>query len=188
MSYEVFFISDHHWSHFNLITKFELQDGSPARWNETTGKRFSSVEEHDEHLIKNWNSVVGPNDRVYHGGDFSFKLKDAMRIRPRLNGHINLLVGNHDPIVDFAKSGLFHKIEYWKHFKKLGFIYSHVPIPIQQFHYKMEFNVHGHTHANQMLTETMKVDERYVNVCCERVNNTPLSLDDLLERLKQRKT
>ena len=30
---------------------------------------FSSIEEHDENIVKNWNSVVNPDDEVYLLGD-----------------------------------------------------------------------------------------------------------------------
>ena len=50
--------------------------------------------------MKNWNSVVGPDDHVYHLGDFCFGSVDKWNwcLEPgRLNGHIHLILGNHDP-------------------------------------------------------------------------------------------
>lgn len=51
-------------------------------------------------LVKNWNSVVGPDDHVYHLGDFCFGSVDKWNwcLEPgKLNGHIHLILGNHDP-------------------------------------------------------------------------------------------
>lgn len=52
---------------------------------------FDTVEEMDEVLINNWNSVVGKDDIVYHLGDFG-----NYDIAKRLNGHINLVFGNYE--------------------------------------------------------------------------------------------
>lgn len=48
----------------------------------------------DDTLCDNWNAVVGPEDTVYHLGDFSFGLPD--KYLARLNGHIFFVMGNHD--------------------------------------------------------------------------------------------
>ena len=54
----------------------------------------------NEKLVENWNSVVGPDDHVYHLGDFCFGSVEKWNwcLEPgRLNGHIHLILGNHDP-------------------------------------------------------------------------------------------
>lgn len=57
---------------------------------------WESIEEHDQALIENWNSVIGPDDTVFHLGDFVFggfpKWKEIVE---QLNGHIYLIRGNH---------------------------------------------------------------------------------------------
>ena len=59
---------------------------------------FGSVEGHDEALIARWNAIVGPDDEVWHLGDFA---ADASRehcaaVFDRLNGTKRLVRGNHD--------------------------------------------------------------------------------------------
>jgi calcineurin-like phosphoesterase family protein len=51
--------------------------------------------------------------------------------------------------------------------KYKGFILSHCPIHESEMerYYK---NIHGHVHE-----ETIK-DDRYINVCCEAINYTPV--------------
>ena len=50
----------------------------------------------DQTLIENWNSVVGPNDYVFHLGDFCFKGSPYWdKMLNQLNGHKFLILGNH---------------------------------------------------------------------------------------------
>jgi calcineurin-like phosphoesterase family protein len=78
-----FFTSDTHWYHKNVIKYCQ--------------RPFASIEEMNAALIAGWNSVVGPADTVYHGGDFSFGPKRLLpETRKQLNGRIILLRGNHD--------------------------------------------------------------------------------------------
>ena len=78
-----FFTSDTHFGHANII-RF-------------CNRPFKNVEEMDEALIENWNQVVSKDDTVFHLGDFAFGGSSVWNsIIPRLNGHINLIIGNHD--------------------------------------------------------------------------------------------
>lgn len=79
----IFFTSDTHFCHANII--------------KLCGRPFSDAEEMNEALIKNWNSTVGPNDIIYHLGDFCFAgSAEWHSILGRLNGRIHLVIGNHD--------------------------------------------------------------------------------------------
>ena len=79
----VFFTSDTHFNHNNILTY------CPRPW--------ATVEEMNEGLIENWNHTVGPGDTVYHLGDFAMGDRTMVpNILSRLNGHIILVRGNHD--------------------------------------------------------------------------------------------
>lgn len=79
----VWFTSDTHYGHSRVI--------------EYSNRPFSSVEEMDEAMAQNWNSVVRPGDLVYHLGDFSFhRPEQSIRIAKRLMGQKYLILGNHD--------------------------------------------------------------------------------------------
>jgi calcineurin-like phosphoesterase family protein len=83
---KIFFTSDTHWGHKNII-RF-------------CNRPYATVEEMDEALINNWNSVVGDNDTVYHLGDMFFtNMTRAADIMNRLNGNINIVLGNHDKVI-----------------------------------------------------------------------------------------
>jgi len=80
---KVFVASDHHIGHKNII--------------EYDGRPFKDVQEMDEILVLNHNSVVSPNDVVIFAGDFALgSLEHASKIRDRLNGDIYITWGNHD--------------------------------------------------------------------------------------------
>jgi calcineurin-like phosphoesterase family protein len=79
----LFFTADTHFGHANII--------------QYTNRPFDSASHMDEVLIANWNSVVGPDDEVYHLGDFALcNPEPCHRILSRLNGRIHLIRGNHE--------------------------------------------------------------------------------------------
>jgi calcineurin-like phosphoesterase family protein len=78
----IFFTSDLHIYHTNVI--------------KYCARPYSSVEEMNEMLVKNWNDVVGPEDTVYCLGDFSMAFRPVETFSPRLNGKKYLVPGNHD--------------------------------------------------------------------------------------------
>jgi calcineurin-like phosphoesterase family protein len=80
---KIFFTSDTHFDHDNIL-RF-------------SGRPFRSVDNMNEQLIKRWNEVVPHDSVVFHMGDFAFS--NGMRVRDfctRLNGKIYLCRGNHD--------------------------------------------------------------------------------------------
>jgi calcineurin-like phosphoesterase family protein len=130
---DVWFISDTHFGHNNIITYCRPQ--------------YSSVEEMEDTIITNWNAAIKPQDLVYHLGDFAWKTSDAKRVRPLLNGSIRLIVGNHDDIPSLAAAGLFQRIYLWKQFRDEGFTASHIPMRFEQLRHSAK-NLHGHVHGN----------------------------------------
>jgi calcineurin-like phosphoesterase family protein len=83
---QIWFTSDTHFGHANII-RFSKRP-------------FKDVEQMDAMLIKNWNSVVGYQDDVYHLGDFSLTSAErSLRILEQLNGNIHLIKGNHEKSV-----------------------------------------------------------------------------------------
>lgn len=81
---KLFFTSDTHFGHANVIKH--------------ASRPFVDIKEHDEMLVKNWNSVVPSDGIVIHQGDFAMKLRsDKLKwILETLNGDIYLVKGNHE--------------------------------------------------------------------------------------------
>lgn len=161
---ETWFISDTHFGHANIIT-FRNDDGNLIR-------PFSSVEEMDELMVKNWNDVVRPQDRIYHLGDVCMNRR-CLATMERLNGKKVLIKGNHDifKLKDYTKH--FEDIRAYKVFPKHKMVCSHIPVHENQM-YRWQLNVHGHMHERTI------DDKRYMNICVEHTNYAPISLHEIL--------
>lgn len=172
MASDIWVISDTHFGHKNILN-FTNEDGSPLR-------DFSSVEEMDEYMIDKWNSVVKPQDKVYHLGDVFFGSFShyETNIHPRLNGKKRLVVGNHDNIKRLAP--LFQKVVMWRVMGLDGLLLSHTPQHPQALtaNRKGLYNVHGHIHSRPA------PEGDYKCVCVEQVDYTPVNLDELRSEAK----
>lgn len=175
MSRDIWLISDTHFGHKGILG-FKNADGSPAR-------TFSSVEEMNETMVENWNSVVKDGDIVYHLGDVMFGPKsDFEELWNRLNGRKRLCWGNHDDCKYIVEKRFFQKTMLWRMFPEFGIICTHVPIHKSQLvNYrhkpadgqKYYRNVHGHIH------NTDSPSDLHMNVCVEKINYTPINIEDV---------
>lgn len=174
--HNVFFISDTHFGHANILT-FKDNDGNALR-------SFSSVEEMDEHMVEQWNKTVRPVDKIYHLGDCVIARKN-LPILGRLNGKKRLVRGNHDIFKTEEYMQYFEEIYGVRVFSQEGLICSHIPLHPDSL-YRWRANVHGHLHSNRVMQKTYKqvIDPRYISVCVEQINYTPIHLDEILDRIK----
>lgn len=167
----IWFTADSHFSHGNIINY--------------CGRPFETKQEHDETLIKNWNSVVKPGDTVYHLGDFGFGDEEYLaKIGSRLRGKIGLILGNHDKRV--------HKEPLRSRFmfvKDVHMISSHgMRIFLSHYAHRTWFMsnqgsimLHGHSHGN-MEPYGLSCD---VGVDCW--NFTPVNILTIKELMEKRK-
>lgn len=106
-------------------------------------------------LVENWNHVVQPNDQVWHMGDFAFcSLKQLRSILHRLNGQINVVLGNHDKVIVKNKQELLDKkilnsIQEYKeiHYKGQLIILSHYSLRVWHHSFKNSWCLWGHSHG-----------------------------------------
>lgn len=171
MTEQIFFTSDTHFGHKSIL---HLGNGRP----------FSSVEEMDEAMIERWNDRVGPNDRIYHLGDFSFynptRTESIVR---RLNGHKHFVSGNHDK----PMNGLGHYFESVQDYKsiKVGsqkLVLFHFPILSWLDVGRGSWMLHGHCHGN--LKEDLEMARMDIGV--DTHDFRPWSFEEISARLLSR--
>jgi calcineurin-like phosphoesterase family protein len=174
---DIWFISDTHFGHANILG-FKNYDGTPLRV-------FEHVDAMDEHTIKQWNSVVKPQDKVYHLGDCVINKKHLPTLL-RLNGHKRLVRGNHDIEDTSIFIKYFEDVYGVRVFSKEGFICSHIPIHPDCLS-KWKVNVHGHLHGNRILLPNKQINSSYYSVCVEQINYTPVHIDTIIKYIKDLK-
>ena len=169
MTENTFFTSDTHFYHDNIL--------------KYCNRPFSSVDEMNEKLIKNWNSVVGKNDIVWHLGDFCFGRKENVsEILSKLNGKINLVMGNHDHHkVKFYYDVGFNRV-YDRQVLINGFyILSHTPLQFLNDNCPF-FNIYGHVHDSPMYNTWSKCG---CCVCIERHDYKPISWKEIQNHIEK---
>jgi len=167
MTHNKFFISDTHFTHRKIIT-FANDKGVRLR-------PFDTIEEMDELIVNNWNSVVRPQDTTYLHGDVVWNRK-ALPILDRLNGKKVLIKGNHDIFQLKYYTPYFKDIRAYNILPEHGIISSHIPIHPSCMN-RWKLNVHGHLH------DEILDDDRYMNVCVEQIDYTPVALETVLQRV-----
>lgn len=87
--------SDWHLGHKNIVLGQTDWEGEDRR---SACRKFNTVEEHDEVILKNINDNVNKNDFIYFLGDFSFGGSDNIyKYRSLINcENIHFVFGNHD--------------------------------------------------------------------------------------------
>lgn len=185
----IFYTSDSHFSHANII--------------KYAGRPFSSPQEMDEILIQRWNEVVKPHDHVWHLGDVAMGKNTAdgnalIRIMRRLLGHKRLILGNHDYFgMETYRACGFQKIQSSHRMDQI--LFTHIPIhPLSMGRHIA--NVHGHIHeqpafkpvARQQFKDNW--DDKppvslgfspYINICVEQTHYRPISLEEVKDLIKK---
>ena len=169
---DIFVTSDTHLNHANILG-FKDKNGKLFR-----GDLFKDVDHMNNVIIDNWNSVVKPEDKIYHLGDvYMGNQQKADELLSRLNGKKRLIVGNHDTI--YGKGNVLHKhfqkIYMWRLFKEFNMVLTHVPIHRDSFR-KVEYNTHGHIH------EKDSYGKEYINVSVEKTDYTPVEITEVIKR------
>ena len=161
MNENVWFTSDSHFYHANII--------------KYCNRPFASVEEMNEKLIENWNSVVGKDDLVWCLGDFCLgpdQKKHIPELVSKLNGRINLVLGNHDHnSVKFYYDAGFIRVYDSKVIINDFVILTHAPLMFLNDNTPF-FQVFGHVHCSELYPTFSKTS---CCVCVERHDYKPIS-------------
>lgn len=157
---------------------------------------FESVQEMNEEIVKRWNSVVAPNDIVYHLGDVMLNDNETgIRFLNRCYGDIRILTGNHDTatrIQEYANIrptispiGFATVIKH----KGYSFYLSHYPTitsnhdadkPLK----RRVISLCGHSHTTDPFADW---DKGLIYHCeLDAHNCYPICLDDIIEDIKEK--
>jgi calcineurin-like phosphoesterase family protein len=162
----VFLIADTHFNHTNIL-RHESQ--SRSRWN--------SVDQMNIDLVAIWNSIVNPDDRVYHLGDVAMNNK-GLQFAAQLNGRKVLIRGNHDNEKLTKYVAIFDDIRATHEMDRV--ILSHIPVHENQ-KYRYRANIHGHLHSKRVLDSLGDIDPWYISVSVEQINFTPILFEELMK-------
>lgn len=183
---DIWFSSDLHFDHANIISFCD--------------RPFSSTHEMNEAIIERHNAVVKPQDHHYNLGDVTMIRGGAPQVArlkawvSRLNGHKRLIMGNHDHFsVEAYLTAGFEKIMAMQMFDNIRFTH----IPIHPFSMGSAVaNVHGHIHNIPSPAPVVQLYKRspdsdplvvvkpYINISCEMTDYSPIHLDMIKQRIR----
>lgn len=182
----LWFSSDHHFNHENIITYCK--------------RPFHTVEEMNECLVARHNEVVKPQDHWYCLGDVTMERDNkgkGLWILDRMNGHKRLIMGNHDHyamkhyLLHFEKVMAMNRID--------GMWFTHVPVHPDNLG-SVAANIHGHIHENASPAPVMRKQFKwtggpkkdlveglipYINICVEVTGYRPVSLEEIKEMVER---
>lgn len=154
---------------------------------------FESIWEHDEKIIKNWNSKVSAEDTVYHLGDVMLGNNEyGLSCLKQLKGNIHIIRGNHDTESRLAAyRNCWNVVEvcdakYLK-YKKYHFYLSHFPTITSNYDQDKSLkrrliNLCGHSHTRDRFEDLGKGliyhCELDAHICC------PITIDKIIEDFK----
>lgn len=195
MQNNIWFTSDTHFHHKNIVRGTSSWDRFEENSSHQDTRNFDTLEEHDETLISNFNSLVKENDILYHLGDWSFGGHQQIEIfRKKLNVKtIHLIKGNHDQHI--FKSGspyrqLFTSIQDVLEFSlkidsqksgkygKQQFFLSHYSHQVWNQSHHGTIHLFGHSHGS------LKGIGRSMDVGVDTNNLFPYHLDEILYLMK----
>lgn len=165
----IYFISDTHFNHSNII--------------KYCNRPFKDINEMNDTLISNWNSIIKNDDIVYHLGDFGLlSFEEFKSILNRLNGQIYLLRGNHDgkSIKYYEELGI-KVIKNMYILNDYKVILSHRPLP-DSLILKGYINIHGHIHNKKLSDEydsRLYSDIIHYNASVNNINFFPITIKEI---------
>ena len=147
---------------------------------------FNDIKEHDNQIIQNWNSLIKPDDDVYHLGDVML-LNNELGIKylQSLNGKIHIILGNHctaireelyrncSNVVEVCLAKIL-KI------KKQHYFLCHYPTITANYddkpYHQHLINLYGHTHQQHLFYN----DNPFMyNVGMDAHNCEPVSIEQI---------
>lgn len=200
----VFFTSDMHFSHANIIRYSErpyfnkitdvIQTGEKSSWVSKFIAR-QRADEMDKDLVAKWNQTVKPDDIVYHLGDFAYgSTANVLKHLRMLNGKKKILWGNHDDnlkqvsrIMDFYPD-LKNKVEFLGDYAEVNIegqsiILCHYAMKVWNGSHHGSWQLYGHSHGS--LTDDPNSLSFDVGIDCH--NYKPLTFQEVKMIISKKK-
>ncbi len=138
-------------------------------------RKFDSIEEMNDTLIKNWNKKIKKNDIVFHLGNFAWDPITARQVLKKLKGKIWFLQGSHDAaleevIEDFPNAQFFS--DSIMELPDFDTVICHYPLSVWNGKDSGTIHMHGHTVFSHKTD--LKIENRF-NVCSDFWGFTPIN-------------
>ncbi|MCL2053203.1 MAG: metallophosphoesterase [Oscillospiraceae bacterium] len=174
-----YFVADLHFCHAKIIS--------------LCNRPFNDVNEMNNRLIRNWNSIVSNNDDIYILGDFAFRGSggEILKIAKRLKGRKYLIRGNHEKYLTDANFdvSVFEWIKdyFVLNYEDARFVLFHYPILEWQDYHRKSAHLYGHIHNNTSHIPDHSVKfacmgNRAINVGVDCNNFFPVSAKEVYEK------
>ena len=163
----IYFISDTHFGHSRVI-KYNNRQGS-------NGALFRNVDEMDQHILNEINTIVRKKDSLYILGDFCIYSKEPIFYRSLIQcDDVHLILGNHD----LSKKG---KVRNFEGFASVNFVnqiiycnqkiyMSHYPHRSWPSSHKGSYHLYGHVHG-RLNHEDMNTTRKTLDVGVDNTTN-----------------
>jgi calcineurin-like phosphoesterase family protein len=132
----VWFTADTHFGHAGALSLYR--------------RPFASVADMNAAMVGRWNEVAGPDDDIWHLGDFALRISAAAAgvLLRQLNGRKHLVTGNNDPpeivgLADWSSVQSYAEISVDGH----RLVLCHYAFRTWNGMAKGALNLHGHSHG-----------------------------------------
>ena len=156
---------------------------------------FSNPYDMNNEIVKNWNSLVAPEDDVYVLGDLMLNDDNlGIKLLKSLKGKIHIIRGNHDTTTRIEKYlDCYNVVEvvnsWYLDYQKFHFYLSHYPTITSNNDYEKPLrqrllNLCGHSHTKDRWADA---DKGYIYHCeLDAHDNKPVLLDDIISDFEQK--
>jgi calcineurin-like phosphoesterase family protein len=159
----VYFTADTHFGHAGALSLYR--------------RPFASVPAMDAAMLERWNEAVGPDDEVWHLGDFALRLPipATAALLDRLHGRKHLISGNNDPPAVTALPGWASVAPYTEiEVEGSRLVLCHYAFRTWNGMGKGAINLHGHSHGR------LKPQPRQIDAGVDVWDFRPVTLATLL--------
>jgi len=174
-----FFISDIHFNHGKIIPYCK--------------RPFVNVDEMNQAMVDNWNSVVKDGDHVFFLGDLYWKNPNlAVKLLNKLKGNIYCVKGNHDSFnvkvqERFSWVKDYYEVKIKDGETKQRIVLCHFPIASWHKKDKGAWHLHGHSHGkvDPLLVEFRK-NNFIMDVGVDCIGYKPISYGGVVDHFQKK--